>query len=225
MPISPPDFASLFTEGMTFTDRPGPDGRPTRITVETIGTLSLPTGQVYACDPFIGLYGNEVEAFSVCVKPGSYLVQVARHWLTATNRRIAAARLVIRDEPVAAWELAVRPGQDVTELGDDAFFGYGVDAGAGCFIDVSAAPVFADLTENGDDGPVWDAFESADHVAVGAMVASPDDKHTIAVFSSGWGDGAYPTWVGRTAEGEVACFATEFFVVPDERDSDSDEPS
>ena len=31
------------------------------------------------------------------------------------------------------------------------------------------------------------------------------------------GDGVYPTWIGRTVEGEVACFVTEFFVVPDER--------
>jgi hypothetical protein len=33
---------------------------------------------------------------------------------------------------------------------------------------------------------------------------------------AGWGDGAYPTWVGRDARGDVTCFVTDFFVVPAE---------
>jgi hypothetical protein len=41
------------------------------------------------------------------------------------------------------------------------------------------------------------------------------------VFSSGGGDGYYPTWVGRTADGEVACFLTDFFVLEDDEE---DEP-
>lgn len=216
--MSPPDFTNIFTEGMTFADASVHDGREMRIAVEEIGKLSLPTGQVYACDPFVELCGDDVEAFTVTVEPGAYPVQVARAcWEGEYDVRVAAARLVIRDEPALSWELAVCPGQDVAELSDGGFFGYGVDAGAGCFVDASSASVIGDLTENGDDGPVWDAFEAAEHIAVGALVAAPGGEHDIAVFNSGWGDGAYPTWVGRTAAGDVCCFATEFFVVPDDR--------
>lgn len=36
-----------------------------------------------------------------------------------------------------------------------------------------------------------------DEVAAGANLIG---------FDSGWGDGRYPVWIGRSASGEVACF-------------------
>lgn len=29
---------------------------------------------------------------------------------------------------------------------------------------------------------------------------------------SGWGDGAYPTWIGRYAEGGVTCFVADMLL-------------
>lgn len=215
MPLPPPDFDVLFADGATVVDPRS--GRTATIDVEQVGELRLPTGRVYACDPFVGLH-EDAQPFTATVEPGAYAVHVARaRWQEPDDVRVAAAKLVVREEPVVSWELALCTGQDVAALGDDEMFGYGVDAGSGCFIDVSSVPVFANLTENGDDGPIWDAFEDAGHVAVGACVDDPHGSHNVAVFSSGWGDGAYPTWVGYTAQGAVACFVTEFFVVPDSR--------
>ncbi|MGN9813547.1 DUF4241 domain-containing protein [Micromonospora sp. BQ11] len=31
-------------------------------------------------------------------------------------------------------------------------------------------------------------------------------------MTSGWGDGAYPTWIGRDADGTVACFVADMLL-------------
>ncbi|MFD8809904.1 DUF4241 domain-containing protein, partial [Streptomyces sp. NPDC059597] len=97
--------------------------------------------------------------------------------------------------------------------GEDEFYGYGVDAGTGCFYDASADGAFPDC--EGDEGPLWDAFEDSKWAPGPHRVTSPDAGHDLIAFSSGWGDGAYPTWIGRDAAGEITCFLTDFFVAPD----------
>lgn len=34
----------------------------------------------------------------------------------------------------------------------------------------------------------------------------------MAGFSTGGGDGRYRTWAGRTATGDITCFATDFLL-------------
>ncbi|WP_324606082.1 DUF4241 domain-containing protein [Streptomyces sp. 351MFTsu5.1] len=46
-------------------------------------------------------------------------------------------------------------------------------------------------------------------------MTSPSTGRTLVAFTSGWGDGFCPTWIGRSASGEVTCFLTDFFVAPD----------
>ncbi|AWW37362.1 MULTISPECIES: DUF4241 domain-containing protein [Streptomyces] len=222
MPMSSRDYTWLFTPGSTFTYESGTTGV---IHVTDGGELDLPTGQVVACDPFVYLGSGDVEPFTATVAPGRYRVEAAVATLGEPgepesddpHRRVAAARLVIRDEPATTWELALLPGQDLAELEDDEFFGYGVDAGTGCFYDAAAEKGFPET--EGDEGPLWDAFQDSDWSAVVHLVTSPDTGNTVAAFTSGWGDGAYPTWIGRTASGEITCFLTDFFVAPDPGDA------
>lgn len=218
MPMSARDYTWLFTPGSTFTYEES--GTVGVLQVVDGGELSLPTGRVVACDPFVYLGSGDMEPFTVTVEPGRYRVEAAVATLTrpgeapsdAPHRRVAAARLVVRDEPAATWELALLPDQDPAELGDDEFYGYGVDAGTGCFYDAAADDAFPEC--EGDEGPLWDAFENSDW-AGGPHVVTSGTGHDLVAFTSGWGDGAYPTWIGRTATGEVACFVTDFFVAAD----------
>ncbi|MFE3287935.1 DUF4241 domain-containing protein, partial [Streptomyces sp. NPDC059233] len=218
MPLAAPDLAGFFTSGATFSYEDGSTGT---LAVAEGGSLWLPTGRVVACDPFVYVGGGDPAAFTAQVEPGRYRVEVAMATLTPAgepepapgegHRRVAAARLVIRDTPAASWELALRGGQDPSGLGDGEYFGYGVDAGTGCFYDAAADESFPDC--EGDVGPLWDAFEKTGH-APGAHRVEGEAGHDLVAFSSGWGDGSYPTWVGRDAEGEITCFVTDFFVVP-----------
>lgn len=98
-------------------DDPGADAV---VEVRDAGRLHLPTGWLVACEPLwvAGLDPFEA-AFSVTVPPGRYPVTVSLARFEEPGdpkippqRRGAAARLTVRDEPVARWQPAVRPDHD-----------------------------------------------------------------------------------------------------------------
>ncbi|OKK06732.1 hypothetical protein AMK26_12155 [Streptomyces sp. CB03234] len=219
MPMTAPDLTRHFTPGHSF---PYESGETGTVSVAAGGELWLPSGRVVACDPFVCLGTGDTEPFTAEVTPGRYAVEASVVTITvpgeppsdSPHTRVAAARLVIKDTPTETWELALQPGQDLAELGDDEFFGYGVDAGTGCFYDAACDGSFPAC--EGDEGPLWDAFDTTAWSPGPHVITDPDTGHTIAAFTSGWGDGAYPTWVGRDASGDVTCFVTDFFVVPHE---------
>ncbi|WP_327416628.1 DUF4241 domain-containing protein [Streptomyces sp. NBC_01233] len=131
-----------------------------------IGDVTLPTGRVVACDPFVCLGEGEAEPFSVVVDPARYRAEAAIATLVRLgvpegprpHTRVAAARLVIRDTPTVRWEMAVAEGQDPAVLGEDEFYGYGVDAGTGCFHDAAADGSFPGTED--EEGAVWAAMEA-----------------------------------------------------------------
>lgn len=216
---APTDVDQLFTLGSTYQYPKGQIGTVAELPALE---LSLPTGQIFACDPFIALDG-EARAFTATVEPGTYRVTASIIDITAPDeaspthrhQRVTAARLQISDRAVHHWELAVIDGQDLDELDDDSFFGYGVDAGTGCFVDVSAAePLGAHFAET--DALMEAMFDGVQQRLL-VTLSDPSAKHAVVAFPSGWGDGFYPTWVGRDSDGNPACFVTEFFVVPDDR--------
>lgn len=51
-------------------------------------------------------------------------------------------------------------------------------------------------------------------VAQLAVVVEERTGANVYVVGSGWGDGVYATYIGRTAEGDMASFVTDFRVVP-----------
>lgn len=219
MPLPVPDFERLFAPGARLT-LPGGDVATIRLWQES--SLWLPSGQVVAGEPFS--FGADDSGFVQRVPPGRYplvlvlAVSGARGYLRA-EEMIAAARLVIRDEPVVSWEMAVCEGQDVAELGDDDFFGYPVDGGTGGFVDAAnITPLCGDDDYN---DRLMTVLETGETDFAAGTLTDDEGRPFLAVFSSGGGDGWYPTWVGRSADGEVACFLTDFLVLKDDED---DEP-
>jgi hypothetical protein len=84
-------------------------------------------------------------------------------------------------------------------LGYGEFFGFGVDAGMACFVDEDNRER---LTEE------WQSLELRD-----PRYASLSGGDMIA-WSSGWGDGAYPTWIGRDHSGRVTTFIADMLLFP-----------
>jgi hypothetical protein len=143
----PPDFDPMFQPGTRYR-LPDPDGTVAVVEVHDAGLLHLPTGRVVACDPF---WGSEVQRqgapFTVTVPPGRYPVRVS---IARTDppdpgdpdllRLGAAAKLIIHEEPVVAWELALQPGQDPAALAPDEIYYLGVDSGNASFLTPQRLP-------------------------------------------------------------------------------------
>ncbi len=123
-------------------------------------------------------------------------------WLDGgTGPGEASAKVAVHDEPVTAWEMALRPGEDLRILPDEGWRGFGVDGGAGCFYDAAAASAIAPL-----------AREFTLGYAQMAELVDEESGANLIAFQSGWGDGSYPTWIGRTAAGDVACFIADMLL-------------
>jgi len=207
---------ALFRPGAVF--RSGHwTGRTARVEVHDAGVLRLPTGRVVACDPTS--VWERTEPYTVPVPVGDHPVALSavRFDDDPTHVRAAAARVVFADVPVASWEPATLPGQDPRRLDDGEFFGFGVDGGIGCFFDAAALPHFLKLMEDFDrytDVFLGDNPEGIEVQGERTLsITDPDSGANLVAFSSGWGDGSYPVWAGRDADGRVCRLVADLLVV------------
>jgi hypothetical protein len=180
-----------------------------------LGPVVLPTGEIVACDPLV----PHTTPFVDIVTPGRYTLWA---WVVVLHkdgvewqRRIGALQLVVADEPAVSWTMALLPGQDVASLGEDGYFGYGVDAGTGTLADRVAIEAMSEWDYDHIDETFIPAQIPDDPIeAVIAAVVDPQTGANVYVVESGWGDGSYATYVGWTADGRISSFVTDFRVVP-----------
>jgi uncharacterized protein DUF4241 len=189
-------------------------GGTVAVEVAQLGMLRLPSGALIACDPTYlqpagpgasewvtksYSYGQSHHPFTATVPPGDYPVVLSRfRWFSGSGPTVAAVKVWIGDGAVDSWEMALRAGQDPRLLPDGGFFGFGVDAGTGCFFDAVAASALAHQTRRFVLG-YQESRELTDDASGANLIA----------FSSGWGDGSYPVWIGSTAAGDIACFVAD----------------
>lgn len=219
--------SQLIRSGFELFFEEGPVGSPTGgdeqqvISVKEVGELALPTGRLVAGDPFV-LWPEDAEPFTATVEPGKYPVSVSLvSWLdregfpdVRQGYRVAAAKLTVRDEPAYTWEPALVPGEHVVPMLGQSF-GYRVESSTGAFFDLSAAPA-VDRLAGDDSGGGCELIDALGAVGGGRGPANVTDHESglnVVAFSTGWGDGVYPTWVGRNSVGDAVAFVTDFFVI------------
>ncbi|WP_159450948.1 DUF4241 domain-containing protein [Micromonospora cremea] len=203
--MRPRDLQAMFTPGSRFSDTEL--GTAIVSEPEPARMLRLPTGAVIAADP--GTLRGSDEPFTVMVPAGDYPVLIAgMRWESRGWGETTAAMLRILDTPTASWELAVRPGQDIRLLGDDEFYGFGVDSGMGAFLDASGRDALATAYEHRQQSDAWDDDKEPE-------IADPNTGTNLIAYPSGRGDGSYPVWIGRTADGEVTCLVADMLVLHD----------
>jgi hypothetical protein len=196
---------------------------PLGFEVRELGNLLVTSGKISASDPFVM---PDRPPFAPEFPKGRFPVQAAVAKI-GTDCRVAFARVLFSPADVHRWEMAVVGDEDVGELKPGHYFGYPVDAGTGCFMDADAGRLLSSRMSEQEDY-FEDMIEEMEKTYVHTwswadLKPKPDDPLNIIAFSSGYGDGVYPTYVGYSEANEPLAIVTDFLILYDEDDLIADE--
>lgn len=180
-----------------------------------VGELILTSGRLVACDPLVN---PNSDPFEITLTPGRYPVILSvAHNKKNNGQRVAYAMLRLSDRTPTRWELATVPGEDLSLLPEGKIFGYGVDAGTGCFMDADVAQIIDDsiYAETENEILVYQLLDmlekTSKHTWCWAdMRVDAESQANVIAFSSGWGDGIYATYFGYDAEDNIVSVVTDF---------------
>ena len=189
------------------------------VDVMKIGDVRFPTGGVVACDPLVEL--GEAHPYVQQIPTGTYPVSICVVPSELYGDRYACVKVSCGEGRPVRYEMGLVGNEDLDEeLGEDEFFGFFVDAGMGCIADAAAQEAFKGywerrVAEEEDIDPYNDLFYELLEQNAQANPkyqrdggdwlnwTVPGTDCDIALFASGWGDGAYPCYFGYDAAGEV----------------------
>ena len=177
------------------------------VDVLDIGTVHFPTGQIFACDPLVEL--EDTLPFLQTIPAGTYPVKICVVPSEQYGDRYACVKVEVSQEKPVRYELGMVGNEDLDEeLGEDEYFGFGVDAGMGCVADIQTQAAFKAywakrLEEDPDIDPYNDLF--CDLMEENAKAypkyqgdcgdwlnwTVPGTDCNLPIFASGWGDGYY----------------------------------
>ena len=161
-----------------------------RISLHTIGEVDFPTGQVIIADPLFYLHSEENRKILDRTIPiGKYEVELAILNSKTISKRVAGARLKIKNDKIIRYEQTQNKSSNLN--------GFGVDAGLASFCDASVAEEYTKFYSNNDyfikllQGKQFIDWEI------------PGTNHKIAMFETGFGDGYYMSLYGLNEKDEV----------------------
>ena len=196
------------------------------VDVLNIGAVRFPTGMIFACDPMVEL--EDTPPFIQTIPAGTYPVKICVVPSKKYGDRYACVKVEVSQEKPVRYELGMTGKEDLDEeVGEDEYFGFGVDAGMGCVADIQTQAAFKTywakrLEEDPDIDPYNDLF--CDLLEENAKAhpkyqgdcgdwlnwTVPDTDCNLPIFASGWGDGYYPVYFGYDAKGEVCAVYVRF---------------
>ena len=202
--VFPSFLEDAFTNGYAATDS---DKDKFVFSTVNIGKLNVKEGKIYACDP-ISLYIEDV--FTTEFPKGQFPVELAIATINNDDERTGFARIKFAETKPVKWEYALCEGQDVAELEADEIFGYGVDSGTGSFMDESGYREYDDLYKV-DVGlnTITEAMELS-YKDTRSWLLWERNGNNVALFTTGYGDGLYASYIGYDSAGNICRLVTDF---------------
>ena len=187
------------------------------------GKINLPTGKIVACDPVLT---NDMKAFKINFPQGEFPVLVHKE---RESNCIAYVEIVFGNQEVATWEMAVCDGQNIKDLKGEEIFGYPVESGMGCFMDLETQNILNALEselfkKKGNDflGIYEDFFHQHFYDENGAidqfafLKPYENKQGTIFAFETGYGEGFYACYIGFDEQKNPAKIIAEFIEIKSE---------
>jgi len=228
-----PDFDTILAPGA---DHHYAGGQSAVIRVLTDATLTLTSGHVTFDDPTDPLASYQCPLRrgllpeTPPVPPGQYPVHLIVADITDAaggpdlTSKVAAVRLVVRDEPAVAWDIhedypdgQLAPTSGQPHAGNIVGMTDCQTCGTYYFRDVyeMAANYFGDqaviLTANNTDD--WFVSEVGSGYLEANGFPSEPVRDAMVLFPTGWTRGYYRTWAGRAADGGLVSLLTDFEVL------------
>ncbi|MCA6069065.1 DUF4241 domain-containing protein [Chryseobacterium sp. RG1] len=185
-----------------------------------VGKIYLSSGKLVACDPLIT---NDMQPFATEFPKGDFSVLLHKE---RESNCVAYAEIIFSDSEVSEWKMATTTGQKVKDLADGEVFGYPVESGMGCFMDVDTQNSLNELEQSlykskGADfmGIYEEFFHEHFFDENGAIdqyaFLKPSEEHpgTIFGFETGYGEGFYASYIAYSKNGEPVKIVTEFIEV------------
>jgi len=205
-----------------------------------IGDLNLPTGKIIVSDPFFSL---EQRPFSRTVEPDKYPVFIYVSEIDKLHHRIAYAKIKFRTEEAKKWILALTDdltNEELTDLGEDEFYGFPVESGLACFLDEETNVRFIakmdELQEKNPESNYYDDVLSKEFIEYSGKNnfsrelgdwndhrPDADSDNNVVMFASGWGDGYYPAYWGLSENGDTVELVVDFLINEFDPEGDDEE--
>lgn len=217
-------------------DKPFKDKKfnDTELDILDIGEVNLSSGKIIACDPLAYLYEEQVSSFIQTVEPNKYKVSLL---IIKDEERIAISKISFSNNEPKRYELAVTGEEDLSEVEEGEFFGYPVDAGMGCFCDYDAAKKYFEYEkklEDESDGDFDNRYDDLfadlleDNAKKNPKYQSeygdwlnwniPESDLNIVLFTSGYGDGYYPSYFAYDENDNICALYTIFIDLNDDEE-------
>ncbi|MBV8328611.1 DUF4241 domain-containing protein [Chryseobacterium sp.] len=185
-----------------------------------VGKIYLSSGKLVACDPLIT---NDMLPFSTEFPKGDFSVILHKE---RESNCVAYAEIIFSNAEITDWKMATTAGQNVKDLEEEEVFGYPVESGMGCFMDVDTQSSLNELEQTlyqkkGDDfmGIYEEFFHEHFFDENGAIdqyaFLKPSEEHpgTIFAFETGYGEGFYASYIGYGKDKSPVKIITEFIEI------------
>lgn len=183
-------------------------------------SIHLSTGRLVACDPLIT---KDMPAFETKFPTGDFPVHIYKE---RESNCVAYVDITFSDKTPVSWQLATVAGQSMADLQNGEVFGYPVESGMGCFMDVAAQECLNHLEKTlfhrkgADFMGIYEEFfhehffdENGAIDQFAALKPNSEQPANILAFETGYGEGFFASYIGSDAEGLQVKIVTEFIEI------------